>query len=81
MGEGRLVAQAPGIVAGCDEERRRGVGPNTESGDEFGAVSLTKGVRMASISLISSSRVMARRANMRRVNLVSETMSRLVPGR
>ena len=46
-----------------------------------GAVSLTKGLRMASISVISSSRVMARRANIRRVNLVSETMSRLVPGR
>ncbi|MGB9332700.1 MAG: serine/threonine-protein kinase [Steroidobacteraceae bacterium] len=46
-----------------------------------GAVSLTKGLRMASISVISSSRMRARRASIRRLNLVSETMSRFAPGR
>ena len=81
MGEGRLVAKTFGVVAGRDEKRRGGVGPDAESGDSSGAVSFTKGLRMASISGISSSRVMARRASIRSVNLVSETTSRLAPGR
>ena len=35
MGEGRFVTQAFGIVAGCDEERRRGVGPDAQSADQL----------------------------------------------
>ncbi len=36
MGEGRLVAQASGIVTGRHEEGRRRVGADAESGDKFG---------------------------------------------
>ena len=81
VSEGRLVAKAFRIVTGGDEKRRRGVRPDAQSGDKFGAVSLTKGLRMPSSSAISSSRVMARRASIRREYLVSEMMSRLAPGR
>ena len=36
MSKGRLVAQSPRIVAGGDEERGGSVGPDAESGEEFG---------------------------------------------
>jgi hypothetical protein len=74
-----------GIVAGGDEERRGAVGPDAEGGDKFGRGLFDQrfedGVDLGDllfeeISEISSSRVMALRANIRRVNLVSETMSR-----
>ena len=36
MGKGRFVAQSFGVVAGSDEERGGSVGPDAESGDQFG---------------------------------------------
>src|SRR5580698_8848172 len=36
VSESRLVAKPPRIVAGGDEERRSGVSPNAQSGNEFG---------------------------------------------
>ena len=69
---------------GCrrrDEEGRGSVGPNAERGDEGqGAVSFDQGLEDG-VSLISASRVRARRANMRKLNLVKDTTSRLAPGR
>ena len=81
VGEGRLVTQASGIVAGRDEQRRRSVGPYAESGDKFGCGLFCQGLEDGVDSLISSSRVRARRANMCKLDLVKETTSRLAPGR
>ena len=36
MGEGGLVAQSFGIVAGCDEQCRGGVGADAQSADQLG---------------------------------------------
>ncbi len=60
MGEGRLVAESLGIVAGRDEERGSSVGPDAKRATSSGAVSLTKGLRRASVSVISSQTVRSR---------------------
>ena len=45
MGEGGFVAQALWIVAGGDEERRSGVGPDAECGDQLGRGLIDQGLQ------------------------------------
>jgi hypothetical protein len=45
-----------------------------------GAISLTNDFKLASITVIPCSSSIARRASIRRLNLVSETMLRMAPG-
>ena len=60
MGEGRLVAESLGIVVGRDEGAEAASVPMPSVATSSGAVSLTKGLRRASISVISSQTVCSR---------------------
>ena len=67
--------------AGDDEKSGGTFCADAGPSDERGAVSMTRGLMMASISAISASIAWARRASIPRLSLVSEVRSRRAPGR
>ena len=81
MSEGSFVAKSLGIVAGCDQQRGGGVGPDAERGDQprrgLFDQGLEDGVDLGDLLFEGDGPP----GQHPQGELVSETMSRLVPGR